>query len=135
VTFSRFNQHNEILEDRFYDDENRVGLTLQVPLMAIRGQADVMIRSDVLGSPNYMLLVALLDEFNHVMSDGIDESVEKKDHNRLFSHLLALHDRGILALPAALYFQLREKVKETQPRADDSEQQPEAEPVRGCSSE
>jgi hypothetical protein len=131
VTFSRFNQHNEILEDRFYDDENRVGLTLQVPLMASSGQADVMIRSDVLGTANYTLLVALLDELNHVKSDGIDAITEAGDHQSLFSHLLMLHDRGLLVLPPTIYAVLRDKVKETRPAGGEPQTQPAVEPTGG----
>jgi hypothetical protein len=131
ITFSRFNQHNEILEDRFYDDENRVGLTLQVPLMASSGQADVMIRSDVLGTANYMLLVALLDELNHVKSDGIDAIAEAGDHQSLFSHLLMLHDRGLLSLPPTLYTVLRDKVRETRPADGEPQTQPDVEPTGG----
>jgi hypothetical protein len=134
VTFSQFNQHNETLEVRFYDQRDRIALTLQNPLMASPGQADVMIRSDVAGSANVLLLIALLDEFNHVMSDGIDVGAETRDHQSLFAHLLMLHDRGIITLTESIYTELLEQIKVTQPHENEP-QQPEIVPAKGGDNE
>jgi hypothetical protein len=129
-TFSRLNQFNETLEDRFYDVEGRVGLTLQTPFMAGNNQADVIISAAVLASPGPLLLTAILDELNHVMSDGIDLTAELRDHKSLFSHLLMLHERGILTLPPDLYEELRDQIKAVEP--SESEPKPFVEPARGA---
>jgi RHS repeat-associated protein len=133
LTFSRFN-HPDGLEDRFYDQPGRIGLTLQNPMMASQGQADVMIRSDVAGSVTDLLFVVLLDEFHHVMSDGIDVGAETRDHQSLFTHLLMLHDRGIVTLSKSMYTELLEQIKVTQPHEIEP-QQPEIVPAKGGDNE
>jgi len=133
-TFSRFRGNNEVLENRFYESEDQIGLTLQSLTMASSGQADVIVRSDVLGTASYLLLVTLLDELNHVKSEGIDAIAESRDHQSLFTYLLMLHDRGILVLPTAVYDTLKEKVRST-PRGADSQPGPSNEPAGGGESD
>lgn len=99
----------ETLESRFYERE-QYGLTLQTPYMAVSGQADVVFESELASTPSYMFMVVLLDELNHVLSDGIDSESGARDHVSLFTHLLMLSDRGVINLPMTIYNDLRERI-------------------------
>lgn len=108
-TQSLMSGSSETLESRFYE-RAQYGLTLQTPYMAANGQADVIFESDLASTSSYMFLVVLLDELNHVLSEGIDCESADHDHLSLFSHLLMLSDRGVINLPKVIYNDLRERV-------------------------
>jgi hypothetical protein len=68
------------------------------------------------------------------MSDGIDVGAETRDHQSLFTHLLMLHDRGIVTLSKSMYTELLEQIKVTQPHEIEP-QQPEIVPAKGGDNE
>ena len=120
-TLSRFKDHGS-LENLWYSGDRKWGMTVQSEETSLQGNADVVLMKEALDLLPNDIVIALIDELNHVCSLGTDPKAQNQDHVQLFTHLLNLYRDQKLNISVKVVQDLIKRLEEAQLETNEEQQ-------------